>query len=54
MSQLIARIEVHKDDQSGFYYAVSHDVGLAVESQTLEGLMQEVSCAMPILAELAG
>jgi hypothetical protein len=46
------RINIHvsRDDEAGVFFATSpHVRGLAVESETLDGLRQEVKAALPEL-----
>jgi len=46
-------IDVCKDDEAHVYYATSDDIGLAVESDSLDALMKEIALALPELLELA-
>ena len=46
------KIDVQKDEEAGVYFATSDDIGLAVESDTLDELMKEIHSALPVLLEL--
>jgi len=46
-------IDVSRDADAGVYYATSDDIGLAVESESLDGLMVEIHSALPVLLEIA-
>lgn len=46
------KIDVQKDEEVGVYFATSDDIGLAVESGTLDELMKEIHSALPVLLEL--
>ena len=46
------KIDVHKDEEAGVYFATSDDIGLAVESITLDDLMKEIHSAVPVLLQL--
>ena len=47
------KVAVCKDDDAGVYFATSNDIGLAVESESLDGLMNEIHAALPVLLEIA-
>lgn len=49
------RVKIHVclDQESNTYIAYSNDIGLAVESDTLDGLLVEVRHALPCLLEFA-
>ena len=51
----MSRITVHvcKDDDAGVYFATSDDIGLAVESDSLDALMMEIELALSGLLQLA-
>ena len=51
----MSRIKVHvcKDDDAGVYFATSDDIGLAVESDSLDALIKEIDLALPELLQLA-
>lgn len=44
-------IDICKDDEAGVYFATSDQIGLAVESESLDGLMKEIHLAVPVLLE---
>jgi hypothetical protein len=46
------KIEVHRDEQAGVYYACSDDIGLSVEAESLDGLITEIDTAIPVLLEV--
>ena len=47
------KVDVCKDDEANVYYATSDDIGLAVESGSLDELIKEIDLAVPELLELA-
>ncbi len=49
------KIKVHvcRDVEAGVYFATSNAIGLAVESESLDGLMKEIHIAIPALLEIA-
>ncbi len=47
------KVDVCHDEEAGVYFAVSDDIGLAVESESLDGLMKEIHSALPVLLNLA-
>lgn len=47
------KVHVCKDEEAHVYYATSDDIGLAVESDSLDVLMKEIDWALPELLELA-
>ena len=47
------KVHVCKDDEAQVYYATSDDIGLAVESHSLDVLVKEIDLALPELLELA-
>ena len=47
------KIDVCKDEESNTYFATSDDIGLAVESESLNELMKEIELALPELLRLA-
>jgi hypothetical protein len=46
------KIDVFPDSEAGVYYATSAQLGLAVEAPTLEGLLDEIHNAIPVLLEI--
>ena len=42
-------VEAYRDDESKTFYAVNRHVGLAVEAESLEGLLVEINLALPEL-----
>ena len=46
MSAEVIKVHVCKDDDAGVYYATSDDIGLAVESDSLDALMMEIELAL--------
>lgn len=46
------KVDVCHDDEAQVYFAVSNDIGLAVESESLDGLMKEIHLALPQLLAL--
>lgn len=46
------KVDVCHDPEAGVYFAVSNDIGLAVESESLDGLMKEIHLALPQLIGL--
>lgn len=46
------KVHVCKDEEAGVYFAVSDDIGLALESESLDALMKEIDLALPELIEL--
>jgi hypothetical protein len=50
----MSRITVHvcKDDDAGVYFATSDDIGLAVESDSLDALMTEIDSALSGLLQV--
>ncbi len=47
------KIEIFKDDEASVYCATNDNLGLAVESSSLDGLMLEIDAALPVLLKLA-
>lgn len=47
------RIDVCRDEEAGVYFATSDDLGLAVESASLDELIEEIHAAIPVLLEAA-
>jgi hypothetical protein len=47
------KVDVCKDEEANVYFATSDDIGLAVESDSLDALMNEIDLALPELLELA-
>ena len=47
------KVEVCRDDEAGVYYATSNDIGLAVESESLDGIVKEIEAAAAALLALA-
>ena len=47
-------ISVAKDEEANVYFAVSDDIGLALEAESLDDLMTEIQIALEDLLELAG
>ncbi|OFZ97529.1 MAG: hypothetical protein A3H35_02865 [Betaproteobacteria bacterium RIFCSPLOWO2_02_FULL_62_17] len=43
------KVDVYNDTEANVYYAVNKDIGLAVESESLDGLVKEIHAAMPEL-----
>ena len=43
------KVDVCRDEEAGVYYATSDAIGLAVESESLDGLMKEIHAAIPAL-----
>jgi hypothetical protein len=52
MSTEVIKVHVCKDDDAGVYYATSDDIGLAVESDSLDALMLEIDSALPELLQV--
>lgn len=46
------KVDVCHDQEAGVYFAVSDDIGLAVEAESLDGLMKEIHSALPELLTL--
>ena len=46
------KVDVCHDAEAGVYFAASDDIGLAVESDSLDGLMKEIHSALPQLLVL--
>lgn len=46
------KVDVLFDEEAGVYYATSDDIGLAVESASLDGLLVEINHAIPLLLSL--
>ena len=40
------KVDVYNDTEANVYYAVNKDIGLAVESESLDGLVKEIHAAM--------
>ena len=51
--QIKIKIGVFHDTEAGVYFATSEDIGLAVESESLDGLLKEIHAAIPVLLETA-
>ena len=47
------KVGVFHDTEAGVYFATSEDIGLAVESESLDGLLKEIHAAIPVLLEVA-
>lgn len=47
------KVEVCRDDEAGVYYATSNDIGLAVESESLDGIVKEIEAAAAELLVLS-
>ena len=47
------KVDVRRDEEAGVYYATSDDIGLGVESESLDGLMKEIHAAIPVLLEVS-
>jgi len=47
------KVDVCRDEDAGVYYATSDDIGLAVESESLDGLMKEIHATIPALLLIA-
>ena len=47
------KIDVCRDAEAGMYFATSDAIGLAVESESLDGLINEIHAAIPVLLEIA-
>ena len=47
------KIDVCHDEEAQVYFAVSPALGLAVEAESLDGLVKEIDSALPVLMELA-
>jgi len=47
--QIKIRIDVCPDRESGYYYATSNDIGLAVEGESIEKVLSEIRAAVPSL-----
>jgi len=47
------KIGVSHDVEAGVYFATSADIGLAVESDSLDGLFKEIHSAVPVLLEVS-
>lgn len=46
------KVDVFQDKVGGVYFATSDDIGLALESESLDGLMKEIHSALPELIAL--
>lgn len=46
------KVDVCHDKEAGVYFAVSDDVGLSVEAESLDGLVKEIHAALPELLTL--
>jgi predicted HicB family RNase H-like nuclease len=46
------KVDVCRDIEAGVYFATSEGIGLAVESESLDGLMKEIHGAIPALLEI--
>ena len=53
MSTEVIKVHVCKDDAANVYFATSDDIGLAVESDSLDALMTEIDSALSGLLQLA-
>jgi Domain of unknown function (DUF1902) len=49
---LKVKIDVRHDAEAGVYFATSDDIGLAVEADSLDKLMDEIHSAMPVLLQM--
>lgn len=47
------KIDAFRDTDAGVYFATCATLGLAVEAESLDGLMDEIHGAVPVLLELA-
>jgi hypothetical protein len=47
------KVHVCKDEDANVYFATSDDIGLAVESDSLDALIKEIDLALPELLQLA-
>jgi hypothetical protein len=47
------KVDVYRDEEAGVYFATSDDIGLAAESESLDGLMKEIHAAIPVLLQVA-
>lgn len=47
------KVDVFRDEDAGTYCASSDDIGLAVEAESLDGLMREIHTALPVLLQIA-
>ncbi|MDX8384938.1 MAG: DUF1902 domain-containing protein [Gallionella sp.] len=45
------KIDVFKDVEAGVYFATCNSIGLAVESESLDGILEEIHAATPVLLE---
>lgn len=45
------KVDIRRDAEANVYFAVSNDIGLAVESESLDGLVNEIHAALPILLQ---
>lgn len=46
------KVDVCHDKEAGVYFAVSDDIGLSVEAESLDALVKEVHAALPELLGL--
>lgn len=47
------KVDVFHDEEANVYFATSDVIGLAVEAESLDGLMKEIHTALPELLALA-
>ena len=47
------KVDIFRDTEAGVYFATSDGIGLAVESESLDGLVNEIHAAIPVLLEIA-
>ena len=52
MSAAVIKVHVCKDNDANVYFATSDDIGLAVESDSLDALMTEIDLALSGLLQL--
>lgn len=45
-------VGIYIDYEAGTYFATSDDIGLAVESESLDGLIKEIYFAIPVLVQI--
>ena len=47
------KVDIFRDVEAGVYFATGDGIGLAVESESLDGLIKEIHAAIPVLLEVA-
>jgi hypothetical protein len=47
------KVDVCRDEEARVYFATSDAIGLAVESESLDGLIKEIHAAIPVLLEIS-